>query len=353
MNHRVKKAFPILLVLYEIIATSKAAESIEAIPPTTLEHLTISPEVTTMVPEVERKKVEPRENLSKHDHPDTTKIELGATSITMRQRHGNGHNPNRVVIPAHFHLSDSRFGPFFEEGSEVTNVTARIGSTINLDCRIGLLGDKTVTWTHQRNQSINLLTVGRNAYSKDERIHLAFRYPNNYRLQISYVTRRDDGMYECQVATHPPKIKRIYLKITAPVLKIVDESGRRVFERYYRAGSTLLLTCSVSSIGFSENGQPDRDIISWKHGDRVLHVGSSLNISKETDSAVSTLTIMPLEKSHSGNYTCSVGNLAETTVTVHVLNGELPAAVQTAGVRTTSISSCVLSILLCISMFRR
>ncbi|ENN81098.1 hypothetical protein D910_02633, partial [Dendroctonus ponderosae] len=201
-----------------------------------------------------------------------------------------------------------------------------------------------VTWTQRRNENINILTVGRNTHSKDERFHLAFRYPNNYRLQISYVTRRDEGMYECQVATHPPKVKKTFLEISAPEVKIVDESIREVHERYYYEGSSLLLTCLATSVGFSEN-EPDTDIISWKHGENLLSEGSRLNVTAETSSAVSTLTITPLEKIHSGNYTCSVGNLAETTVAVHVLNGELPAAVQTAGVHFKSSNSFLLLVI--------
>ncbi|XP_022915380.1 limbic system-associated membrane protein-like isoform X2 [Onthophagus taurus] len=232
------------------------------------------------------------------------------------------HSVARGFPMPHYH-QDSRWGPFFEEGQDPHNITARVGSTVVLDCRIGLLQDKTVSWLHHKEESMHLLTVGRNEYSSDERITLSFRYPNNFRLEIAYVTRRDEGLYECQVTTHPPKVKKIFLKVTAPEIKISDESGRTATERYYKAGSALELTCLASQIG----GPMEEHPISWKHGDRTLSKGISSNTSGGADSAVSTLTVAPLEKKHSGNYTCAVGTLAFSTVAVHVLNGELPAAV--------------------------
>ncbi|XP_067212476.1 uncharacterized protein [Linepithema humile] len=222
-----------------------------------------------------------------------------------------------------------KFGPYFEDGDRETNVSARIGSVVLLDCKIGMLGNRQVTWLLHGKDSFRLLTVGKTPYSNDQRISLKFRYPSNWRLQILYANPRDSGLYQCQVATHPPLVKKINVVITAPTLTISDDSGRIVSkERHLKAGSILRLRCEARDVLESLN-----ESVVWTRGDETLAEDVSENRTTEISAGkeilviVSTLIVERASPRHAGNYSCMVPGKAKTTIAVHVLNGELPAAV--------------------------
>ncbi|XP_015608254.1 uncharacterized protein LOC107274039 isoform X2 [Cephus cinctus] len=234
----------------------------------------------------------------------------------------------RFVLPS-VASAVGKFGPYFEDEHEEINVTARIGSTVLLDCKIGMLGDKMVTWLQHTKDSIRLLTVGRKPYSVDQRISLNFRYPSNWRLQILYASLRDTGLYKCQVATHPPLVKRINVIVTAPILTILDEAGRIIAgERHLKAGSALKLKCEARDVIESQN-----ESVVWTRGDETLTEDVSENrttyasTGMEVQAVVSTLVVEKATPRHAGNYSCVVPGRAKTTIAIHVLNGELPAAV--------------------------
>lgn len=89
-----------------------------------------------------------------------------------------------------------------------------------------------VTWVHRRGEQMHLLTVGAATYSSDARLALRFRYPNDWRLEVSPVTLRDQGRYECQVTTHPLLARIVNLKVTGQYTGNIrfEES----FETYYK-----------------------------------------------------------------------------------------------------------------------
>ncbi|XP_063980454.1 uncharacterized protein LOC135164232 [Diachasmimorpha longicaudata] len=242
-------------------------------------------------------------------------------------------------VPSSF----GKFGPFFVDEVDHRNITERIGSTVQLDCRIGLLGDKKVTWFQPNKDSIRLLTVGNGQYSADERISLKFQYPDNWRLQIAYATLRDSGIYKCQVEIGPTNfmVKTYHVLITAPSLNITDDSGRTISgERHLKAGSTLRLRCEGRDVLEKLN-----ESLLWTRGDEILTADVSENRTtellgdKEIPVISSTLVVEKASPRHAGNYSCIVPERAKTTIAVHVLNGELPAAVH----HGSGVSSAVLN----------
>lgn len=68
--------------------------------------------------------------------------QVSPTIATQRPLHGR-----KFVLPS-VDSAFGKFGPYFEDGDQEMNITARIGSTMLLDCKIGMLGNKEVIFHH-------------------------------------------------------------------------------------------------------------------------------------------------------------------------------------------------------------
>jgi hypothetical protein len=87
-----------------------------------------------------------------------------------------------------------------------------------------------VSWVRRKHGETNLdlLTVGRQTYSGDPRYTIEFQYPNNWRLKIARANRHDEGIYECQISTHPPRIITYNLHINGELV-----GGTALCRRFY------------------------------------------------------------------------------------------------------------------------
>uniref|UniRef100_A0A0K8W2S9 Ig-like domain-containing protein n=1 Tax=Bactrocera latifrons TaxID=174628 RepID=A0A0K8W2S9_BACLA len=285
------------------------------------------------------------------------------------------------------HHHEHHWGPFFEEplnstasGENVVS-TAHLYTEAVLNCRVGMLKDKTVMWVRRTTEKVSLLTVGNITYSGDPRIRVKFQYPNNWRLLINPTQREDAGVYMCQVSTHPPRVFTTNLTILEPPLRLIDEQEREVSDRYYKAGSTIDLYCQVSrSFLIKENikiakslqpfeqnqtkGTPNKsqtganrlgsgynelvstsnhsnakisglalekqfsNMIFWTKDDEILPFTAIKRSSTSEKWLISRVSIPDAKLIDSGNYSCSIGKVFTAIVQVQVLTGELPAAVQ-------------------------
>ncbi|KAF6210356.1 hypothetical protein GE061_013460 [Apolygus lucorum] len=110
-------------------------------------------------------------------------------------------------------------------------------------------------------------------------------------------------------------------------MNIADERGHPIKNKYYNSGSTIELQCTVNRI-------PEAQVILWKWGTKVLNFdnsrgGISVKADVTDNGALSRLFIANSHPHDSGNYTCALGDIAQASVTVVVLNGkdgEAPAA---------------------------
>ncbi|XP_034671535.1 uncharacterized protein LOC117903525 [Drosophila subobscura] len=274
------------------------------------------------------------------------------------------------------HHHEHHWGPFFEEPISSVAAGESLVSAVHLfteavlNCRVGMLKDKTVMWVRRTTEKVSLLTVGNVTYSGDPRIRVKFQYPNNWRLLINPTQREDAGIYMCQVSTHPPRVFTTNLTVLEPPLRMIDEHERDVGDRYYKSGSTVDLQCQISRNFFQKerynilktsdpttakavSNETENELnligdsnqtqlkltsqelekyftkfITWAKDEEALQPLTNKRSSVSEKWLTSRITIEDAKLSDSGNYSCSLGRLFTVIVQVQVLTGELPAAVQ-------------------------
>ncbi|XP_073960994.1 uncharacterized protein [Choristoneura fumiferana] len=196
-----------------------------------------------------------------------------------------------------------------------TTVIAQIGTTAILHCEVSDITENTVTWIRKKDYS--LLSVGLVTYSADSRFFSAHgRHVKDWALHIRFSTSADAGFYECQVPTHPPTSIFFKLVLVAAYAEIMGESEKIIHE-----GSMLRLVCVVR-----RSTEPPSYVF-WYFENRMINYdlnGVSVHNGRQT----SELVIGKAEPRHAGNYTCVPANAKATSVTVHVVQSETPAAMQ-------------------------
>ncbi|XP_071535387.1 lachesin-like [Panulirus ornatus] len=248
------------------------------------------------------------------------------------------------------HLDGLQFDldqPYFDY-EESANVTALLGKTAVLNCRVKSIGNKTVSWV--RHRDIHLLTVGRFTYTSDQRFSARHTEGSeDWLLMIHYLQERDAGAYECQISTTPPRSHLIHLSVVEAETVIVG--GPDV---YINTGSRLALSCSVMY-----SPEPPAFIF-WYHDDQLVSYDRTRGgVVVSTEKGVVTtsrLLVQYAETRHSGLYTCAPANSRPKSVNVHVIAGDQPAAIvheNNGGVRlgvgllpSISLALTVLTILL-------
>ncbi|XP_046748918.1 peroxidasin-like [Diprion similis] len=267
-------------------------------------------------------------------------LSMGERGTDTSERHPNQARPRQQLLNPVGGGAKPKPEPTFDP-SQPTNVTALIGKTAYLTCRVRNLDDKTVSWV--RHRDIHILTAGVYTYTSDQRFQ-ALPVQNSgqnsewseWTLCIKWAQERDEGIYECQISTVPLKSHHFYLNVVVPTATILGGP-----ELYVGAGSTINLTCAIH---FSS--EPPTYIF-WYYNQRTVSYdsprgGVSVITEKGNDVTNSWLLIQAAQPSDSGEYGCKPSNAEMASVRVHVLNGERPEAMQTGTAGPILSSSCLL-----------
>lgn len=253
------------------------------------------------------------------ENASTTMEDLELSEIFTRTERSFGGSKVEPPSRPNSYWDDPHFRPYFDNSTE-RNVTAHLSKTAYLHCRIRQLGDRTVSWVRQRD--LHILTVGRYTYTSDQRftcIHLDDS--DDWTLEVKYTQKRDEGIYECQISTEPKLSLSVMLNVV--VAKASIPEGPLM---YIQAGSTINLTCVITESTFPPV------YVFWYHDDRMINYDAQrggIKVSTENGhTTISRLHIYSAKSSDSGNYSCRPSYADAANITVHVLNGEKPAAMQ-------------------------
>ncbi|XP_003692645.1 uncharacterized protein LOC100867244 [Apis florea] len=234
--------------------------------------------------------------------------------------------------------------PVFEPTA--ANVSAFVGQTVYLPCRVRNLGDKVVSW--MRSKDLHILTSGNTLFSSDARFGpLHTPGSDAWTLRLDNARKTDSGKYECQVNTEPKMMYAVQLSVrdpdkpegydephsqqtrisyesTAPVAAIM---GPR--EQSVPSGSTITLRCVILS---PYQTRPIRGV-QWLRDNKLLTFQAArggINVETERGAArtVSELTLAAVTPHDVGKYSCRPTEGRTDTVMLIVEPGERTEAMQ-------------------------
>ncbi|XP_035787457.1 Fc receptor-like protein 5 [Anopheles albimanus] len=216
-----------------------------------------------------------------------------------------------------------------------TRVISQRGGLAVLPCSVTMTTPATVSWF--RRKDYQLLTVGLSTYSSDDRFLVEHtRHLGNWALRIKNARKDDEGLYECQISTHPPQSIFIELRIVEAVAEILEAPDLHIDE-----GSTLRLECKLKRATESPL------YVFWYHEDRMVNYDQDDGVSVSSGKLTSSiLTVRNATARHGGNYTCAPANARQSSVYVHVLKGEKPEAMQVPHKNPTASSGARSAVLL-------
>lgn len=214
-----------------------------------------------------------------------------------------------------FALSSEDGDVIFPENNN-TLVVAQVGGEATFSCYTNHISNELVTWLKRDDDQ--LLTVGQVVYAAETRYSAApSRHTNAWELWVKDVHLSDAGQYECQLTTYPPVTFFFTLKVLQAEAVI---SGPK--EVHIEEGSKLALECHV------QNAVSPPVYIFWYHNATMVNYGRQHTLQVNHRNYTSSLVVGKVKLSDAGTYSCEPHLATPANVSVHVVKGNNPAAMQ-------------------------
>ncbi|XP_021346020.1 obscurin-like protein 1 isoform X1 [Mizuhopecten yessoensis] len=206
-----------------------------------------------------------------------------------------------------------------------TNVTFMRGDLAILSCSVENLGTKYVIW--RRTADPNPLSIGNTVFVADDRYHVNYiDYRVQWDLYIKNVSRKDAGLYECQVSSRERNIRRVVFLtvIEPPATSPKPTSKPKILitgSEFVEIGNKIYLMCNATTDDF-----PNDDLDWFKDGHEIIqnkndqHITITKFVSLIDKLIYSVLTVNNVKMEDAGKYVCRTSDLHITSTLVNVLS---------------------------------
>ncbi|XP_069185242.1 limbic system-associated membrane protein [Procambarus clarkii] len=189
--------------------------------------------------------------------------------------------------------------------SPIENVTVSVGREARLTCVVENLNNYRVAWIYKGTGGRTVLTVTTQVITKNPRISTT-QEAQAWVLSITSLTKKDQGIYMCQVNTKPVRKQMGYLHVVVP--PVIDDA-RSSSDVTVNEGRDVMMTCEA-------RGDP-HPIIRWIREDgQKFNLNSSLSVEEHVGRS---LALPAVHRNASGAFLCIAANGVPPSVSKRIL----------------------------------
>ncbi|XP_042233361.1 protein amalgam-like [Homarus americanus] len=187
----------------------------------------------------------------------------------------------------------------------IENVTVSVGREARLACVVENLHNYRVAWIYKGTGGRTVLTMAMQVVTKNPKISTT-QEAQAWVLTITNLTKKDQGIYMCQLNTKPARKQMGYLHVVEP--PVIDDAASSS-DSTVDEGSDVFMTCDA-------HGDP-HPIIRWVREDGLrFNLNSTLSVDEYLGRS---LTLQSVDRNATGAFLCIASNGVPPTMSKRIL----------------------------------